>query len=297
MKVSSDYTFIQDKITSVEKNGPHLFIEHIIPKKKLSKKITHIVFQHGAIEYHRRHRELFEYIAQDLKADYVISSLDLVGHGKSGGDRGHVSSFNVFTRDWVNFLEHCRGQFYDGREVETIVISHSLGGLVVLNTIFDEKRVLPVTISKTIFCNPCLKPKLEIPDKLVGLLGSSLFSSIEKIRLPLIYSGQDLTHDSEKVIEFSNDPLISKAITINFGLEVLKACEFMSGQSYFYPYPALFLISGDDRVVDNEKTKVFLSGMEKDLVEKKIYPGMLHDLLNETCRTAVFEEIMNYIKK
>lgn len=296
MKDSKNYIFEQAKIASVEECAPHLFIEHVLPKKKLSNKITHVIFQHGAIEYHKRHFELINHIANDLKTDFVISALDLVGHGKSGGDRGHVSSFNVFTRDWVNFLEHCKERYYEGREVETIVISHSLGGLVVLSTIFNEENNLPVSISKTIFCNPCLKPKLEIPNQLLRIMESNMLSPLGKVRLPLIYNGQDLTHDSEKIIEFTDDTLISKAITINLGLEILKACKMLAGQSYFYPYPALFLISGDDRVVDSEKTKVFLSGMEKDLMKVKLYPGMLHDLLNETCRTAVFEEIMDFIK-
>ena len=102
VKGSKNYTFLQEKIASVEERSPHLYIQHVIPKKKLQKKIKHIIFQHGAIEYHGRHIDLIEYIAEDLQNDFVISSLDLVGHGKSGGDRGHVSSFDVFTKDWIH---------------------------------------------------------------------------------------------------------------------------------------------------------------------------------------------------
>lgn len=292
----SSIKILHSTIKSSEEDSPHLFVQHIIPQKELGKKITHVIFQHGLIEYTKRHTELFEYIANDLEENYVISSLDLVGHGKSGGERAHVSDFEVFTKDWLSFLEHCKSEFYQDREVETIIISHSLGGLIVLNTIFNDEIELPFPIKKTIFCNPCIKPKLEIPSQVTNIANQFLFKSLGKVRIPLIYNGHDLTRDSEKVKEFVEDPLISKAVTINMGLQVLKTCKKLAGLSYFYPYKSLFLISGDDRVVDNDKTKVFLSGIDKNLIKIKLYPGMRHDLLNETCRITVFKEIMDFIK-
>ena len=54
---------------------------------------------------------------------------------------------------------------------------------------------------------------------------------------------------------------------------------------------------GDDSVVDNEKAKLFVTGMDKKVAESKTYPNMKHDLLNETCRKDVFKEIIKWIKK
>ena len=67
--------------------------------------------------------------------------------------------------------------------------------------------------------------------------------------------------------------------------------------SYFFNYPSLFLLSGDDKVVENQKAELFYTGMDKKLAQKVNYPKMRHDLLNETCRSEVFSEIIKYIEK
>lgn len=297
MSKTSSFKHESVQLVSNEKNAPHLYVEHIYPSKKLGKKIKHIIFQHGMIEYHGRHKALLESLCAHFKQDFVISSLDLVGHGKSGGLRGHVSSFDHYTSDWLNFLKSCRDKFYDDHEVETFIISHSLGGLIVLKSLIEHSAELPFPIKKTIFCNPCIRPNLEIPKSLVSFVSDHIPKSIGQIKFPLIYSAEDLTHDKEKMIDFQKDPLISKSISLNLGVETIKACEKLAGESYFYPYPSLFLISGDDKVISTEKIEVFLSGMRKGLVTRKYYPGMRHDLLNETCRKDVFQDIINYIEE
>lgn len=289
------YKVRHSKLESSEKSSPHLFVQHLIANS-LGDKIKHFIFQHGAIEYQERHRDLFDSLAGEFRENFVISTLDLVGHGKSGGERGHVSSFDNYLQDWQSFLNHCKDEFYSERDVETYIISHSLGGLIVLNAILSEEVEIPFPIHKTIFCNPCIKPMLEIPSWASRFLDTYAADAIGRMRIPLIYGAQDLSHDDEKIVEFTEDPLISKAITIKMGLEIINACERLSGQSYFFPYPALFLLSGDDRIVDKNRTEVFLSGMEKHLIVKKVYPKMLHDLFNETCRTEVFQEIIDFIK-
>ena len=93
-----------------------------------------------------------------------------------------------------------------------------------------------------------------------------------------------------------HDHLISKSITIKLGIETLRASKDINSLSYFLNIPCFFILSGDDRIVDNEKTQLFITGMDKKLVKAKYYPNMRHDILNETCRNDVFQEIISYIE-
>ena len=280
------------------RDNSHIYYKHYLPLKKLAskKKIVHVIFQHGMIEYHRRHDDLFDALRCHFGGEVIISVMDLFGHGLSGGHRGYIDKFETFTKDYLNFLEHCNKKFYQekSREITTVMISRSLGSLVVLRTMTNQEYKIPFRVDSFIFSNPCIKPKIALPKTVFQFL-SNLPDALSLVRVPLIYNAYDLSHDKEKAISFLHDHLISKSITIQLGVETANATKKINTLSYFIQTPSLFLISGDDRVVDAEKTKLFISGMDKKFVRTLNYPKMRHDILNETCRKDVFKEIIKFI--
>lgn len=273
----------------------HIFFKTYYPKEELASNAYHVIFQHGMIEYHKRHEDLFNALRLRFGNRLLISCMDLYGHGKSGGDRGYIDKFSTFVEDFRNFLSIQYHRHYMDRYFTPIFISHSLGGLVMLKALSDESRPLAIDPKLCVFVNPCLKPKLNLPKEATTLL-SSMPETLAKVRVPLIYNGYDLSHDEQKTREFVSDHLISKSITIKLGTETLNATKDINSISYFFNYPTLFLLSGDDRIVENEKTELFYAGMDKKRVRKVNFPNMRHDLLNETCRTQAFEEIIKDIE-
>lgn len=290
---------VEGKFLSESEENSHIFYRHFIPKSwegLIKKKIVHLIFQHGMIEYHERHFDFFEAICNQYKDEIVISTMDLVGHGMSGGSRGHIKSFSVFKNDFFHFLNLCRDEFYQDSQPETFIASHSLGGLIVIKTLADNENNLPFKINGLVFVNPCISPKIELPKTVVDSM-DHLPDVLSKLRVPLIYNAYDLSEEPQKAIDFVSDPLISKAITINLGVETIKETRGISSLSYFFDTPSLFILSGEDVVVDIEKAKLFITGMDKSLVEVKFYQHAKHDILNETCRNDIFQEIITYIEK
>jgi alpha-beta hydrolase superfamily lysophospholipase len=290
-----NYIIEDGSFTSSINEKNHIYFLHYLPKTKLSKKIVHIVFQHGMVEYYKRHEEFFEKIISVFKQDVVVSAMDLVGHGKSGGNRAYIDKFENYTNDWLSFLGLCRDRFYEEHEVDTFVVAHSLGGLIVLNTLSDEEIELPFKINSIVLTNPCIAPNIQLPRPLEKLV-NDLSPSLGKFRIPLVYDAYDLTHDEQKAKSFIHDQLISKFITVKLGLETLKISRNITRHSYFFKYPVFFILSGEDKLVDNRKARLFIAGMDKSRVKIKEYPKMRHDILNETCRNEVFLEIISYIK-
>lgn len=274
----------------------HIFFRSYFPKEELAQSAYHVIFQHGMIEYHKRHEDLFNALRRKFGNRLLISCMDLYGHGKSGGDRGYINEFGTFVEDFKSFLSIMFHRYYMDKYLTPIFISHSLGGLVTLKALSDELNLPAIEPKLCVFVNPCLKPKLKLPKEATNLL-ESLPETLAKVRVPLIYDAYDLSQDESKAREFVTDHLISKSITIKLGIETLRATKDINSVSYFFNYPSLFLLSGDDRIVENEKSELFFTGMDKSISRKVEFPTMRHDLLNETCRTQAFEEIIKDIEK
>jgi alpha-beta hydrolase superfamily lysophospholipase len=59
----------------------------------------------------------------------------------------------------------------------------------------------------------------------------------------------------------------------------------------------LFLVSGQDELVDNETTMLFARGVASDFVTLKQYPDMKHELYNEVEREIVFHDVRTWLGK
>ena len=59
-KDNVDLHLIKDGSFISSSGDVHCYIKRYYPRAKISKKVIHIIFQHGAIEYHKRHEELFD---------------------------------------------------------------------------------------------------------------------------------------------------------------------------------------------------------------------------------------------
>ena len=285
---------IKDGSFDSHQEGAHIYFKQYFPKKKLLKDAIHIIFQHGAVEYHKRHEEIFDILRERFGNRLVISCMDLVGHGLSGGSRAYVKNFEVYIQDFLRFTRVVQ-PIYEKHNLDTIVIGHSLGAMILLKTLIDYQSELSFPIKAAIFTNPCIRPKINLPSIVTKNI-DHLSNKLGKLRLPSLYDGFDLTSDTARAVAFNNDQLNSNFITVKMGVEILKMSKQLTGLSYFLKVPSYFILSDNDEVVDVATTQLFITGVDKDLVSKSFYPGMKHDILNESCRRAVFQEIIDHIK-
>ena len=227
--------FIKDGSFDSHQEGAHIYFKQYFPKKKLLKKAIHVIFQHGAVEYHKRHEEVFDVLREKFGNKLVISCMDLVGHGLSGGPRAYVEDFDVYIQDFLKFSRVIQ-PLYEEHQLQTIMMGHSLGGMIFLKTLIDHQHELPFPISSAIFTNPCIRPKVQIPSLVSGNI-DFLSRKLGKLRLPSLYDGFDLTSDSARAIAFNNDQLNSNFMTVKMGIEILKTSKQITGLSYFLKKP------------------------------------------------------------
>lgn len=121
---------------SLSDPDPSLF-PHLFPSASVSGLLLHrrqwlvsnpraVVFVlHGYAEHSGR----YEAVAARLNAaGCSVYSFDHQGHGRSGGDRAHVESFDHYVADALHYIERVQSGF--DAPLPCFLLGHSMGGLV-----------------------------------------------------------------------------------------------------------------------------------------------------------------------
>lgn len=243
-----------------------------------------LIFNHGLAEHVGRYNAFINYFSA---RNYGVCLYDMRGHGKSDGKRTYVGHFYDYLHDLAEFIEYIKKS---SPTAPIFLVGHSFGAQIILNFIVRYAKGLRGVIA----LSPNIEPKLDIPNwkfKL-GKLGAKWFPSIR------IANGIDpalLSHDPNVVESYKNDPNVSHDITLKCGYEIIKNAELMMASASRIYLPLLLMQGGEDKICCAEATKKFY--MRVPVVNKrlKIYPGLYHELLNETDRALIFADIESWL--
>lgn len=245
---------------------------------------------HGAVEYHGRHQLLPHYLINSEKFNLSIVWMDFKGHGLSTGSRSHVDNFDDFCLDFIELINRDLGLVG-----EKILLGHSMGGLVVLRILISLLDRIQGKLSGAILSNPALRTKIS-SSALEDFIKKDLWVP-KKMRLPRLVSGGDLTRDRLLTQQFHADGLVSHFLTFGLIQEIGKAMKETRQNAYYVETPCLFLLGGEDKIVDVEETKLFLKGMNPHLLTSHLYPHGHHELFNDLDRDKVFKDVETWLIK
>ncbi|MBY0516845.1 MAG: lysophospholipase [Bacteriovoracaceae bacterium] len=251
---------------------------------------SQILFLHGALSHGDRHSEMFEWFVKKSDGATVVRSLDFVGHGISSGPRGHVDKFKYWMDDLISALNDLSAYG------STTLIGHSMGGLIALKSLLEREQEIPKEVGPLILSNPCIRPiqVVEIPK--LEMMVNGIADRLPLLRFPRIHKGPQLANNPEAANSFETDPLVSGFITAQMTREIYYASQDIRSLSYFLKRPTLFLISGQDLVVDREATLLFSRGIDKKFCKVIEYENVKHELLHEAIRHKVWQDIATWLE-
>jgi acylglycerol lipase len=241
-----------------------------------------IILVHGLGEHIQRYEHWSDLFRKERIA---FTGVDLPGHGRSGGKRGHIKSYALLDEMLNILLDSCRKTFPG---IPVYIYGHSLGGGIVLNYLLKKNP----RIKGAIVTSPWLRLSFEPPKSKVILA-----SFIKNIFPGLVQSSglnvNHISHDALVVERYKNDPLVHDKISVSLFDGAMKAAKYSLDNAAELKIPMLLFHGDADQITSPEGSREFSQKSAK--TEFKIWEGGYHELHNEPFKEEVFKYIINWI--
>jgi alpha-beta hydrolase superfamily lysophospholipase len=240
---------------------------------------------HGLGDHARR----YERFAQGMtRYGLGTFAIDLRGHGKSAGPRGHVGRWSQWTDDVAAFVKYVEGIV--GGEV--VPLGHSFGGAALLSTVLERK--LP-NAKRFIVSSPALKLKVQVP-ALKLTLGKAASKILPRLTLNNEVDPKTLSRIPEVVEAYRTDPLVHNKISLRMYSEWADACKRIFEHAGEFKLPFLILAGTDDRLIDPQGSKE-LHQLTPSVSELELLEGRYHEPFNDLDNEEVFSMIAHWLAR
>lgn len=244
-----------------------------------------VLLVHGWSDHAGRYRGLGERLAAAGMAAYAI---ELRGHGRSGGRRGHLSRFSQLLGDLQAFRRQLRPRGAVG--TPQVLFGHSFGALVVLRYLETQPSLPPAA---AVLSAPFLGVARPTPlwrqaaTRLLGDLWPTL-------SLPALQDVDHLSRDPERNAAYAADPAVCGRMTLGAWREIQWAQHAIVADGARIETPLLFLLGGEDRVADAHLARAFADGL-KAPAEVRWYAEMYHEVLSDPQKDQVMGHLVAFL--
>jgi acylglycerol lipase len=240
---------------------------------------------HGLGEHAGRYERFAKGMAKHGMGTFAV---DLRGHGRSPGPRGHVDSWSQWTDDASAFVRHVES--VAGGEV--VPLGHSFGGAAVLSTVLAGK--LPNS-KRFIVSSAALKVKVAVPAWKIKL-GTATSKLIPRLALDNEVDPKLLSRLPEVVEAYRADPLVHGKISSRLYTEWLAATRHILDHAGEIKIPFLILAGTDDGLIDPQGSQE-LHTKAASMSELRLLEGRYHEPFNDRDNEEVFSLITNWLAK
>lgn len=269
---------------------------------------------HGMAEHAGRYERLARQLTD---AGFAVIAQDLPGHGRTGelaGIHGHLADFD----GWNYTLKAVRAvrarARQDAPELPMFLFGHSMGSFLAQYELSESgEEFAGAVLSATTADMGALRPvglalmrasAITLGRRYHTWLGEQLsFKAFNKQFAPNRTEFDWLSRDTDEVDKYVADGWCGFRCTTALWMDLLNAGKALGEKKRLRQVPKnlpiLMIVGSDDPVPQGDKgpkalaAKLRKAGVAQ--VEVKVYPGARHELLNETCREQVTEELQAWL--
>jgi acylglycerol lipase len=237
-----------------------------------------LLLVHGIAEHSGRYERTGSSLAA---AGIDTHAFDLRGFGASAGRRAYVGSWDEYLDDVEVRLDALRNG------LPLVLMGHSMGSLIALGYAASGRPAPDLLV----LSSPPLRA--TVPAVIRGI--APLLSRIAPTRL--MGNGlrpEQLSRDPAVGRAYFADPLVFPRSTARLGAEMFAAMRRAQRDAGRLRVPALVTHGADDTIVPVAASEPFAS---LPGVERRIYPGLRHETLNEPEGPQVVADIIAWLRR
>ncbi len=263
--------------------GTELFTQSWLPDGAAGQARAALALAHGYGEHSGRYMNVVQAL---VPHGYALHGLDLRGHGRSQGRRGHVDRWGDYEEDVRLFLEFIRSQAPD---VPLFMLGHSNGGLLALTCGLRY----PQTICGVIASAPSLAPPNIAPVLLA--LGAALSHVWPTFSMASGLDARRLSRIPEVVNAYRNDPLVQDIGSARLSTEMAAAREWVMAHASEWRLPLLLVVGCHDRLIPPQGARQFYERVQVDDKEMRAYPDAYHEVHNDLCAAQEMADLERWL--
>jgi alpha-beta hydrolase superfamily lysophospholipase len=234
-----------------------------------------VVLAHGYAEHARRYDHVAEALADN---GGVVYAADYPGHGQTGGERAVVTDIDDLAADTDAVVKTAKG---DWPELPVVMLGHSMGGITA--TRYAQSHGSELTA--LVLTGPAIGGN---PD----LLGMVALPEIPEVPIDPSW----LSRDPEVGRAYVEDPLVYSGPFKRPTLEMfVAAVQQVSHGGSLGDLPTLWLHGENDPLAPLGPAREAIDRVRGSAMQEKVYPGAMHEILNETNRDEVIGDVVNFI--
>lgn len=247
---------------------------------------TVVVVSHGLGEHSGRYEQLAERL---VAAGCAVYALDHRAHGRSGGAApGNIDRFDCLVTDLGTFVGRAQRE-HPG--VPTVLLGHSMGGLVALDCALRNPRVLSGLVLSA--------PALATGDPVPALKGAvaKLLSRVAPNAGVLAIDASAVSRDPAVVRAYERDPHVFHGkVPARTAVELLQAMKSVAARARQLSVPVLVQHGTADRLVALAAVQpVYQQLGDPRRRVLRTYPDLYHEVYNEPERERVINDLLGWL--
>lgn len=265
---------------------------------------------HGMEEHKERYYAFAEYLAE--KGFTVVVS-DLRGHGEDAPLLSHIADDDgetLLIQDQKAIADYI-GERFPGLPI--ILFGHSMGTIISRVLMQEDARWLAVALSGYVNPNPASGIAVKMGSVVRKMKGPKGYSGmLTKLALgPYVKSVPDrktdldwLSYNEDNIMKYIDDPLCGEEFTVGSYQALFRLLDKMGKADEYRDVnaamPILLIAGADDPCTGGEKGRA----ASKEVLEKAgyadvrviTYDHMRHEILNETEKDKVYEDLKSFFE-